>query len=71
MHSTSLVSFVAAWSQMLVYVATGRSVGLLRSALPRSTGEHCSDWWNIVGGAIVIVVLVVLNIVGVTEAAKL
>ena len=38
----------------------------------RSSGSRCStNPWDIVGGAIVIVVLVALNVVGVQEAAKL
>ena len=67
-----LVSFGAAWAQMLVYVVT---VAVSAFFVP----HYLSVFWeplrenpaDIVGGAIVIVVLVALNIVGVQEAAKL
>ncbi|MDH5314435.1 MAG: amino acid permease, partial [Actinomycetota bacterium] len=66
------VSFVAGWAQMLVYVVTvAVSAFFVPHYLsvfwePLRTGP-----WDIVGGAVVIVVLVALNIVGVTEAARL
>ena len=67
-----LVSFGAAWAQMLVYIVT---VATSAFFVP----HYLSVFWeplrenpgDIVGGAIVIVVLVALNIVGVQEAAKL
>ena len=67
-----LVSFGAAWAQMLVYVAT---VAISAFFVP----HYLSVFWeplrenpaDIVGGAIVIVSLVALNIVGVQEAARL
>ena len=67
-----LVSFGAAWAQMLVYIVT---VATSAFFVP----HYLSVFWeplrenpgDIVGGAIVIVVLVTLNIVGVQEAAKL
>ena len=67
-----LVSFVAAWSQMLVYVVTvAVSAFFVPHYLSIFWEPLRTNPWDIVGGAIVIVVLVVLNIVGVTEAAKL
>ena len=67
-----VVSFGAAWAQMLVYIVT---VATSAFFVP----HYLSVFWeplrenpgDIVGGAIVIVVLVALNIVGVQEAAKL
>ncbi len=67
-----LVSFGAAWAQMLVYIVT---VATSAFFVP----HYLSVFWaplrenpgDIVGGAIVIVLLVALNIVGVQEAAKL
>ena len=67
-----LVSFGAAWAQMLVYIVT---VAISAFFVP----HYLSVFWeplrenpgDIVGGAIVIVVLVALNVVGVQEAAKL
>jgi APA family basic amino acid/polyamine antiporter len=67
-----LVSFAAAWAQMLVYVVT---VAVSAFFVP----HYLSVFWeplrenpaDIVVGVIVIVVLVALNIVGVQEAAKL
>ncbi|HEY5873354.1 MAG TPA: APC family permease, partial [Gaiellaceae bacterium] len=67
-----LVSFVAAWAQMLVYIVT---VAVSAFFVP----HYLSIFWeplrtnpgDVIGGVIVIVVLVALNVVGVTEAAKL
>jgi APA family basic amino acid/polyamine antiporter len=67
-----LVSFGAAWSQTLVY---GVTVATSAFFVP----HYLSVFWeplrenpgDIVGGAIVIVVLVALNIVGVQEATRL
>ena len=67
-----LVSFGAAWAQMLVYVVTVATsaffvphyLAIFWSSLDRNPGD-------IAGGAVVIVILVVLNTVGVQEAAKL
>ena len=67
-----LVSFGAGWAQMLVYIVT---VATSAFFVP----HYLSVFWDplrenpadIVGGAIVIVVLVALNIVGVQEATKL
>ena len=58
---------------MLVYVVTiAISAFFVPHYLWRSSGEPLrTNPWDIVVGAVVIVVLVALNIVGVTEAAKL
>ncbi len=67
-----LVSFVAGWSQMLVYVVT---VAVSAFFVPHYLSVFWeplrTNPWDIVVGAIVIVILVSLNVVGVTEAAKL
>jgi len=67
-----LVSFGAAWAQMLVYVVTvAASAFFVPHYLSIFWEPLKTNPWDIVGGAIVIVVLVVLNIVGVQEAARL
>ena len=68
-----LVSFGAAWAQMLVYVVTiATSAFFVPHYLSAIFGEELrTNPWDIVVGAAVIVVLVALNLVGVTEAAKL
>ena len=67
-----LVSFGAAWAQMLVYIVTvATSAFFVPHYLSIFWGPLRENPWDIVGGAIVIVLLVVLNIVGVQEAAKL
>ena len=67
-----LVSFTAAWAQMLVYVVT---VAVSAFFVPHYLGVFWeplnTNPWDIVGGAIVIVILVGLNVIGVSEAAKL
>ena len=67
-----LVSFTAGWAQMLVYVVT---VAVSAFFVPHYLSVFWeplnTNPWDIVGGAIVIVVLVALNVVGVQEAAKL
>ena len=67
-----LVSFTAAWAQMLVYVVT---VAVSAFFVPHYLSVFWeplrTNPWDIVGGAIVIVILVALNVVGVTEAARL
>ena len=67
-----LVSFVAGWAQMLVYVVT---VAVSAFFVPHYLSVFWeplnSSPWDIVGGAIVIVVLVGVNILGVQEAARL
>ncbi len=67
-----LVSFVAAWAQMLVYIVTvAVSAFFVPHYLSIFWEPLRTNPWDIVGGAIVIVVLVALNVVGVQEAAKL
>src|SRR6184192_1199981 len=67
-----LVSFGAAWAQMLVYVVTvATSAFFVPHYLSIFWEPLRTNPWDIVGGIIVIVVLVVLNTVGVQEAAKL
>jgi APA family basic amino acid/polyamine antiporter len=67
-----LVSFGAAWSQMLVYVVTvATSAFFVPHYLSVFWEPLKTNPWDIVGGAVVIVVLVALNIVGVQEAARL
>ena len=67
-----LVSFVAGWAQMLVYVVTvAVSAFFVPHYLSIFWEPLNTNPWDIVVGAIVIVVLVTLNIVGVQEAAKL
>jgi APA family basic amino acid/polyamine antiporter len=67
-----LVSFTAGWAQMLVYVVT---VAVSAFFVPHYLSVFWEPLnenpWDIVGGAVVIVVLVALNVVGVQEAAKL
>ena len=67
-----LVSFIAGWAQMLVYVVT---VAVSAFFVPHYLSIFWEPLnrnpWDIVGGAVVIVVLVVLNIVGVQEAARI
>lgn len=65
-------AFVAAWGQMLNYVITIATsayfvphyLGVLWEPLKTSPGD-------IIGGALVVVILVVLNVVGTKESAKL
>jgi APA family basic amino acid/polyamine antiporter len=67
-----LVSFTAGWAQMLVYVVTvAVSAFFVPHYLSIFWEPLRTNPWDIVGGAIVIVILVALNIVGVQEAAKL
>ena len=67
-----LVSFTAAWAQMLVYVVT---VAVSAFFVPHYLSIFWEPLnrnpWDVVVGAIVIVILVALNVVGVSEAAKL
>jgi APA family basic amino acid/polyamine antiporter len=67
-----LVSFGAAWAQMLYYIITiSISAFFVPHYLSIFWGPLNSNPWDIIGGAAVIVVLVLLNIVGVQEAASL
>jgi basic amino acid/polyamine antiporter, APA family len=67
-----LASFGAAWSQMLVYVAT---VAISAFFVPHYLSVFWSPLrenpWDVVGGIIVVALLVGINIVGVQEAATL
>jgi APA family basic amino acid/polyamine antiporter len=65
------VSFEAAWAQMLNYVATiAVSAFFVPHYLSVFWGPLRQNPWDIVGGIVVIASLVVLNIVGVQESAK-
>ncbi len=67
-----LVSFVAGWAQMLVYVVTvAVSAFFVPHYLSIFWEPLNTNPWDVVVGVVVIVVLVTLNIVGVQEAAKL
>ena len=67
-----LVSFVAGWAQMLVYVVTvAVSAFFVPHYLSIFWEPLRTNPWDVIGGVIVIVVLVALNVVGITEAAKL
>jgi len=67
-----IISFGAAWSQMLVYVVTvATSAFFVPHYLSIFWEPLKTNPWDIVGGAVVIVILVTLNVVGVQEAAKL
>ena len=67
-----LVSFGAAWAQMLNYVITiSISAFFVPHYLSIFWGPLKTNPWDIIVGAVVIAVLVLLNIVGVREAARL
>ena len=67
-----VVSFGAAWAQMLNYVIT---ISISAFFVPHYLSVFWEPLrenpWDIVGGAVVIAVLVAINIVGVKEAASL
>jgi APA family basic amino acid/polyamine antiporter len=67
-----LVSFGAAWAQMLVYVVT---IAISAFFVPHYLSIFWEPLnrnpWDVVVGAAVIAVLVVLNVVGIKEAARL
>src|SRR3954471_25033863 len=67
-----LVSFIAAWAQMLNYVIT---VAISAFFVPHYLSIFWeplkTNPWDVIGGAAVILILVSLNIVGIKEAAKL
>jgi APA family basic amino acid/polyamine antiporter len=66
------ISFGAAWAQLLVYVVTiATSAFFVPHYLSIFWEPLRENPWDIVGGAVVIVVLVALNIVGIQEAARL
>ena len=67
-----VISFGAAWAQMLVYIVTvATSAFFVPHYLSIFWEPLKTNPWDIIGGAAVIVVLVALNIVGIKEAAKL
>ncbi|TMJ96642.1 MAG: amino acid permease [Actinobacteria bacterium] len=67
-----LVSFGAAWAQMLNYIITiAISAFFVPHYLSIFWGPLRQNPWDIVVGALVIVILVLLNIVGIQEAASL
>src|SRR5215813_5301808 len=67
-----LVSFFAAWAQMLNYIITiAISAFFVPHYLSIFWAPLRQNPWDIVGGAIVIVLLVALNIIGFREAANL
>jgi APA family basic amino acid/polyamine antiporter len=67
-----VVSFGAAWAQMLNYVITiSISAFFVPHYLSIFWGPLKTNPWDIIGGAGVIVFLVLLNIVGIREAARL
>jgi APA family basic amino acid/polyamine antiporter len=67
-----LVSFGAAWAQMLNYIITiAISAFFVPHYLSIFWSPLRSNPWDIIGGAIVVVLLVLLNIVGIREAARL
>src|SRR5436190_1697026 len=67
-----LVSFGAAWAQMLNYTITiAISAFFVPHYLSIFWGPLRENPWDIVGGVVVVTVLVLLNIVGIREAARL
>jgi APA family basic amino acid/polyamine antiporter len=67
-----LVSFGAAWAQMLNYIITiSISAFFVPHYLSIFWGPLRENPWDIIGGAMVIVLLVGLNIVGLRESARL
>src|SRR6476620_6619268 len=67
-----LVSFGAAWAQMLNYIITiAISAFFVPHYLSIFWGPLRENPWDIVGGVAVVVVLVLLNIIGIREAARL
>jgi basic amino acid/polyamine antiporter, APA family len=67
-----LVSFLAAWAQMLNYVITvAISAFFVPHYLSIFWAPLRTNPWDIIGGIIVVVILVGINIVGIKEAAAL
>ena len=67
-----LVSFIAAWAQMLNYIITiAISAFFVPHYLSIFWEPLRENPWDIVGGVVVVVVLVAVNIVGIKEAARL
>ncbi len=66
-----LVSFGAAWAQMLNYVVTiAISAFFVPHYLSIFWGPLRDNPWDVIGGAAVILILVALNIVGIQESAR-
>src|SRR5207237_10426383 len=66
-----LVSFGAAWAQMLNYIITiAISAFFVPHYLSIFWGPLRQNPWDIIGGSVVIVLLVTLNIVGIQESAR-
>jgi APA family basic amino acid/polyamine antiporter len=67
-----LVSFGAAWAQMLNYIITvAISAFFVPHYLSIFWAPLRTNPWDIIGGAAVILILVAINIVGIKEAARL
>ena len=67
-----LVSFVAAWAQMLNYIITvAISAFFVPHYLSIFWAPLRTNPWDMIGGIVVVVVLVGINIVGIKEAAAL
>ena len=67
-----LVSFGAAWAQMLNYIITiAISAFFVPHYLSIFWGPLRENPWDIVGGVVVVVFLVLLNVIGIREAARL
>src|SRR6266542_6319115 len=67
-----LISFGAAWAQMLNYIITiAISAFFVPHYLSIFWGPLRENPWDIAGGALVIVLLVALNIVGIKESSRL
>src|SRR5438874_12910999 len=67
-----VVSFGAAWAQMLNYIITiAISAFFVPHYLSIFLGPLRTTPWDVIGGAAVIAFLVALNIVGIKEAASL
>ena len=67
-----LVSFGAAWAQMLNYIITiAISAFFVPHYLSIFWEPLRQNPWDIIGGAVVIVLLVALNIVGIQESARI
>jgi APA family basic amino acid/polyamine antiporter len=65
------VSFLAAWAQMLNYVATiAISAFFVPHYLSVFWGPLRDNPWDIVGGVAVVVILVLINIVGIEESTR-
>jgi len=67
-----LASFGAAWAQMLNYIITiAISAFFVPHYLSIFWGPLKQNPWDVIGGSLVIVVLVLLNVVGIQESARL